>query len=184
MTFDALNKQFRAQRRRTAFFMITTVLLILANLVLASSYTQVQQTTILVPSRVSDGMVAAGAVDARYVESLALDAVYAFYNVSPETASYGRRVVERLSSLSDRPALLDAFDAVSNDIRERRITTTFFPERVEYDIDAFSVSVTGPLATFIDTERVSREPRVVTLKFVEEASSVRLSSMTVEETSP
>ena len=46
----------------------------------------------LVPSRVSDGMVAVGAVDARFVEALALDAVYAFYNVSPETASYGRRV--------------------------------------------------------------------------------------------
>lgn len=181
MNFDALNRQFRAQRRRTAFFMGTTLLMVVGNLMLAGAYTQVQRTTVLVPSRVSDGMVAAGAVDARYVESLALDAVYAFYNVSPETASYGRRVVERLSSLRDRPTLLDAFDSVSEDIRERRITTTFFPERIEHDIDGLRVIVTGSLATFIETERVSREARVVTLTFVEEASSVRLAQMSVEE---
>ena len=183
MTFDSLNKQFRKQRKMTVFFMMTTVIMMIANLMLSGAYTQVERTTVLVPSRVSDGMVAAGAVDARYVESLALDAVYAFYNVSPETASYGRRVVERLSSLRDRPALLDAFDSVSDDIRDRRITTTFFPEQIDHDIDGLNVIVTGSLATFIETQRVSREPRVVTLQFVEEASSVRLARMSVEDPS-
>ena len=94
-----------------------------------------------------------------------------------------RRVVERLSSLRDRPRLLDAFDAVSDDIRERRITTTFFPEKLEHDLDGLRVVVTGTLATFIETQRVSRAPRLITLVFVEEASSVRLASMTVEEAS-
>jgi conjugal transfer pilus assembly protein TraE len=183
MTFDALNKKFRTSRKLMAFFMVTTVLLLVANLMLAGAYTQVQRTTVLIPSRISDGMVAAGAVDKRYVESLALDAVYAFYNVSPETASYGRKVVERLSSLRDRPQLLEAFDAVGEDIRERRITTTFFPERIDHDIDGLTVVVTGSLSTFIETHRVSRQSRVVTLKFVQEASSVRLSGMSVEEAS-
>lgn len=183
MTFDALNRQLRAARWQRSVFAVLALLLLVSNLFLVGSFTQVQRTTVLVPSRVSDGMVAVGAVDARFVEALALDAVYAFYNVSPETASYGRRVVERLASLRDRPSLLDAFDTVSNDIRQRRISTTFFPETVEHELTGLRVIITGSLATFIETQRVSREPRIVTLTFVEEASSVRLASMSVEDPS-
>jgi len=183
VTPHSLARQLRSARSQRNFLSITGIIQLVIILMLVVSYTQVQRTTVLIPSRVSDGMVAAGAVDSRYVESLALDAVYAFYNVSPETASYGRRVVERLSSLRDRPRLLDAFDTVSDDIRERRISTTFFPEKLEHDLDGLRVVVTGSLATFIETQRVSREPRIITLVFVEEASSVRLASMTVEEAS-
>ncbi|MEO1563200.1 MAG: TraE/TraK family type IV conjugative transfer system protein [Pseudomonadota bacterium] len=176
-------RQLRSARGTRNVFILIALALLVANLMLVGSYTQIQRTTVLVPSRISDGMVAAGAVDSRYVESLALDAVYAFYNVSPETAAYGRRVVERLSSVRDRPRLLDSFDAVAEDIRERRITTTFFPERLDHDQNGLRIVVTGNLATFIETQRVTQEERVITLIFVEEASSVRLASMTVEETS-
>lgn len=180
MSFEALSRQLRAARGLRNLFIVVSLLQLAVIVMLVSSYTQVQRTTVLVPSRVSDGMVAAGAVDARYVESLALDAVYAFYNTSPETADYGRRVVERLSSVRDRPELLEAFDKVATDIRERRISTTFFPERLDHDRDGLRIVVTGSLATFIETERVDRQPRVITLRFVQEASSVRLASMTVE----
>ena len=181
MTFEALNRQLRAARWKRTVFAMLAALLLVSNLFLVGSYTQVQRTTVLVPSRVSDGMVAVGAVDARFVEALAMDAVYAFYNTSPETASYGRRVVERLSSLRDRPGLLDAFDLVADDIRQRRISTTFFPDKVEHHESGLRIVVHGALATFIETQLVSRQSRIVTLSFVEEASSVRLASMEVKE---
>ena len=176
-------RQLRSSRGTRNLFIIISLVQLAVIVMLVGSYTQIQRTTVLVPSRISDGMVAAGAVDSRYVESLALDAIYAFYNVSPETAAYGRRVVERLSSVRDRPRLLDAFDAVAEDIRERRISTTFFPERLDHDLDGLRIVGTGNLSTFIETQRVTREERVITLIFVEEASSVRLASMTVEEPS-
>lgn len=180
MTFDKLNRNMRAARNRSALFGVLLLISLACNLILAMSYTSVQRTTVLIPSRISDGMVAAGAVDTRYVESLALDAVYGFYNVSPETADYGRRVVERLSSVRDRPQLLEAFDMISDDIRARRISTTFFPEKIEHSLDGLEVVVSGSLSTFIETQRVSREQREVTLRFVQEASSVRLAAMEVE----
>lgn len=183
MSPEQQSRQLRAARGTRNVFIVIALAQLAIIVMLVGSYTQIKRTTVLVPSRISDGMVAAGAVDSRYVESLALDAVYAFYNVSPETAAYGRIVVERLSSLRDRPRLLDAFDAVAKDIRERRISTTFFPERVDHDMMGLRVVVTGNLATFIETQRVTREQRVITLTFVEEASSVRLKSMTVEESS-
>lgn len=181
MTPDALLRHNRTIRRQRNFFGMLTVALVVSNVFLVGSYTQVQRTTVLVPSRVSDGMVAVGAIDSRFVEALALDATYAFYNVSPQTASYGRKVVERLSSLRDRPQLLDAFDSVADDIRERRITTTFYPERIDHDLDKLKVTITGNLATFIETKLVTRERRVVEIDFVEEAASVRLASMSVVE---
>ena len=78
MTFDALNRQLRAARWQRSLFAVIALLLLISNLFLVGSYTQVQRTTVLVPSRVSDGMIAVGAVDARFVEALALAALYAF----------------------------------------------------------------------------------------------------------
>jgi len=78
--------------------------------------------------------------------------------------------------------LLDNFDTVADDIRQRRISTVFYVEKLELDRDAMTVRAVGSLATFIETKRVSIEPRVVVVSFVEEASSVRLASMNVEAT--
>ena len=181
MTPAAMGRQLKSARRQRSLFLGTTLILLVIVLLLAGTMSQVQRTTVLLPSRISDGMVAVGAVDNRYVEALALDAIYAFYNTSPANAAYGRRVVERLGSLRDRPALLESYDAVAEDIRQRRISTVFYVEKLELDRDTLKVRAVGSLATFIETERVSIEPRVVTVSFVEEASSVRLSAMSVEE---
>lgn len=182
MSPNALSRQFKSVRRQRSFFVATSMVLLVIVFLLAGTMSQVQRTTVLLPSRVADGMVAAGAVDSRYVEALALDAIYAFYNASPANASYGRRVVERLASVRDRPLLLDNFDTVADDIRQRRISTVFYVEKLELDRDAMTVRAVGSLATFIETKRVSIEPRVVVVSFVEEASSVRLASMNVEAT--
>lgn len=180
MSPASMGRQLKSARRQRSFFLAASIVLLAIVVLLAGTMSQVQRTTVLLPSRVADGMVAVGAVDSRYVEALALDAIYAFYNTSPANASYGRRVVERLSSVRDRPGLLESFDTVANDIRQRRISTVFYVEKLELDRDAMRVRVLGSLATFIETERVSVEPRTVLVNFVEEASSVRLAGISVE----
>lgn len=181
MNHERLLRQLRNARLQRSLFALGLCVMIVSNLFLVGSYTQVQRTTVLVPSRVSDGMVAVGAVDARFVEALAMDAVYAFYNASPETSAYGRRVVERLSSFRERSSLLEAYDSVATDIRERRISTVFYPDKVDHELDGLTLYVSGHIATFIETKFVSREPRRLKLTFVEEAASVRLASISLEE---
>lgn len=182
MSPASMGRQLKSVRRQRSLLAAVSLILLVVVVLLAGTMSQVQRTTVLLPSRVSDGMVAVGAVDARYVEALALDAIYAFYNASPANASYGRRVVERLSSVRDRPLLLQNFDTVANDIRQRRISTVFYVEKLELDRDALNVKATGSLATFIETERVSVEPRTVTVTFVKEAASVRLAGINAEVT--
>lgn len=181
MEFAQVNKQLRNARlqRNSVFFFL--VVMIFVNIALVSTISRTTRTTVLIPSRVSDGMVAAGAMDQRYVEGLALDAVYSIYNTSPETTASGRQVVERLASVRDRAKLLQEYDEVAKDITERRISTRFERYRIEFDTNTLIMRVTGRLTTYVETEVVNVAERVVILRFVEEASSVRLAAMSIEE---
>jgi len=181
MNFEALNRNLKAARRARNFLALAVVGSLGVNLLLASALNTATRTTVLVPTRISDGMVSNGNVDLRYVEAVALDAVYSFYNASPNTADYAREAIERIASTRDRPELLEAFDEVADDIRNRRLTTTFFVNSIDHDWTKFEVIVHGHLTTFIETKSTDRKARSVRLRFVEEASSVRLASLEVLE---
>lgn len=181
MNFETLTGKMKgAQRARNALAMVLGVS-IGANLLLSYRISQENTQVVLIPSRVSDGMVARGAVDVRYIEALSLDAVYAMYTVSPATVTYGRGVIERLASGEDRGRLLESFDDVAQDIRLRRISTVFRPEKIEHNLGRLQITVVGSLATYLDTTQVSAVPRRILLTFVEEGSSIRLSRMELGE---
>jgi len=181
MDFARLNTQLRNARLQRNVVVAVLIFMLVINAMLVSTLSRTTRTTVLIPSRISDGMVAAGAVDQRYVEGLALDAVYSIYNASPETTGNGRQVVERLASVRDRARLLQQYDDVSNDLKERRISTRFERNRMEFDPSSLTMRVTGRLTTYVETEVVNVDERVVVLRFVEEAASVRLSAMSIEE---
>ncbi len=103
------------------------------------------------------------------------------YTVSPETVKYGRTVIERISAAQDRARLLDAYDDIADDIRLRRISTVFRPEKIEHRMDQLQVVVTGNLATYLDTSEVNNSRRKILLTYVEEGSSIRLSRVELME---
>lgn len=181
MEFAALDRSLRTARRSRNIFALFTSVLLAIVLMLAVTLTKTTRTTVLVPTTISDGMVASGTVDMRYVEALALDAVYAFYNTSPNTTDRAREVVERLSSTRDRAALLEAFDKIASDIRARKITTVFFVSRLETNLDGMRIEVVGSLRTFIETKLITSKPVRVRVSLVREASSARLAAMEVVE---
>jgi hypothetical protein len=102
MDFATLSRRMKgAQRARNVVTLMLGVS-IAANLLLTWRISQENTQVVLIPSRVSDGMVARGAADVRYIEALSLDAVYAMYTVSPATIRYGRDVIERISAADVR----------------------------------------------------------------------------------
>jgi len=175
MNFQTVQKQLRTARvgRNLGLGLVAALGLMNAGL----TYTIFSQSNqvILIPTNVSDGMVARGAVDKRYVEALALDAVYGLYNASPANLEYGRSVIERLAAVADRSTLLRHYDEVSTDIRERDISTVFYPGTIEHTNNSLTVVIEGQLQTFLNTVLVNIEPRRMMLNFVTEAGSVRLS---------
>jgi len=177
MDFPTLNKNLKNARAARNGLAIVALLMIGSNVLLSIKLVQSSNQVVLIPSKISDGMVARGAVDRRYMEALALDAVYAMYTVSPNTVDYGRTVIERVSSSTRRADLLDQFDDNATDIKERRISTVFFVEKLEYNFDKLQVIVVGRLGTYLETTKVNEQQRSILLTFQEEGSSVRLAKM-------
>jgi conjugal transfer pilus assembly protein TraE len=143
MEFAALDRSVRTARRGRNLAVVLLVTMIGANALLGLRLLNQSNQVVLIPTQVSDGMVARGAVDKRYVEALALDAVYAMYNATPETLDYGRQVLDRLSSLRERSAILDQYDRIATDMRERKISTVFFPEKLEHNYDRRRAAMAG-----------------------------------------
>ena len=177
-----MNKQLRAARRARNASWVLLALMVAANLALAFNIYRETNQVVLVPSQIADGMVARGAVDRRYVEALAVDAVSAMYTVHPETLDYGRKTVARLARDRDRAKLIESYDRVGEDMQVRKISTVFFIDRMETSVDGMKVRVFGQLATFLETTRTSIEDRVVLVTFAQQGASVRVSSIQIGRT--
>jgi conjugal transfer pilus assembly protein TraE len=177
MDYQSLKRSLTAARRGNLILGVTSsallVVLVLLSVMLVTRNSQV----ILVPTSIRDGMVARGANDKRYIEALALDTVYGLYNASPKSLSYGRAVLERVAAVSHRAKLLQEYDRIAEDMRERDISTAFYPNTIEHHPDKPQVIVEGKLNTYLDTTLVATEPRRVMLTFKTEAGSARLASV-------
>lgn len=177
MNFRNMDKTLKRSRRALLTVGVVACGLATANVLLAAKMYSQSNQVVLVPTTVSDGMVARGAVDKGYVEALALDAVYAMYNSSPRSLHYGRSVLERLSDPAERAAILATYDRIGRDITERKISTVFFPRKIEHNFADYEVLVEGDLATYLETTQVTREARRILIRFKPQAGSVRLAAI-------
>lgn len=177
MTFSEMERAMARMRNGRNAMGLVCLVMVAANLLLAVQVLQKTSQTILIPSRVSDGMVAQGGGDIRYLEALSLDAVQAMYTLSPATSAYSRQVIERLANPSERETLLKAFDDVAADIKTREISTVFMPEKIDHDLEHLTLTVTGQFATYLGTTKVSDERRLIRVKFSEFGGSVRVAKI-------
>ncbi|WP_372574747.1 TraE/TraK family type IV conjugative transfer system protein [Ruegeria jejuensis] len=177
MNFQNLDKAYKRSRRAMIVLGGAVALLLGTNALMAAKLYSQSNQVVLVPSTVSDGMVARGAVDKRYVEAVAMDAAYAMYNSSPETVRYGRATLERLAGPAERAGILAKFDKITDDVVERKISTVFFPRKIEHNFERYEVVVEGDLATYLETTQITREDRRILIKFKPQAGSIRLASI-------
>ena len=181
MDFQAMKGELKSARFGRNGIAIVAGLLLVSNVLLAGKMYTSSNQVILVPTSIRDGMVARGAVDKRYLEALAMDAVYGLYNASPANLAYGRNVIERISAVENRQKLLRHYDDVANDIRERDISTVFYVGQIEHSFENLEVVVEGNLQTYLNTVLVAAEPRRILLTFTVEAGSARLNKINVLE---
>lgn len=177
MDFQVMQKRLKGANIRNVVLLSGFVLMLGANALLAAKIYTASNQVVLVPTSITDGMVARGAVDQRFVEAVALDAVYGLYNSSPTTLRYGRIVIERTASVKNRAGLLELYDEVAEDIRQREISTVFRPTQIEHNLGQLEVTVKGELDTYLSNVKVATERRNILLTFVVEAGSVRLSKI-------
>ncbi|MEM9128305.1 MAG: TraE/TraK family type IV conjugative transfer system protein, partial [Pseudomonadota bacterium] len=154
MNYEQMNRTIVRLRRGLGILGLGALLMLTVNVLLAGKLYSQSNQVVLIPSTIKDGMVARGAVDKAYVEALAMDAVYAMYNTSPETVRYGRTSLERMTGPAERPAILDKYDRITDDAIERKISTVFFPRKMEMNFGTYEVVVEGDLATYLETTEI------------------------------
>ena len=182
MDFQGINKKLKFARRMNAFLSLIIVCLVASVLFLAFHVVRETNQVVLVPSQISDGMVArGGGVDQRYIEAIALDAAYAMYNVSAANLGYGRKTIERIASSGERSELLLRYDEIGEDIVQRKISTVFRPSSILTDLENLTIMIDGELATYLEDSRTSLENRRVIVNFEYEGASVRVASIAREE---
>lgn len=164
-------KSARFARNIVAFLLAISIV---ANAALATHISRQTNSVVLVPSVVSDGMVARGTLDVSYLEQLAKDAVMSLYQLTPNTLGEGRAVIERVSSGETRSALLAHFDAIAKDIEARKLSTVWRTVRLTTDLDALTVDVEGEFATYVRNNFASSETRTIRVVFGPEGASARV----------
>lgn len=177
-----LERQYRsAQLQRNALMgvLIATLAIIFMQSVAMSRQ---KQSVVLIPSRVTDGMVALGAFDTRYIESIAMDTIYALFNVSQGTNDYSRTVLQRVTAADQLEEVLRVWETSVQDYDRRKISTTFLPHSIKYELEQDRVLVTGDLRTFIGNVMVSNTTKVTAVYFTREAGSYRVSG--IQEVNP
>ena len=175
-TIQVQQKYKSAVNQRNALFATTILQLLLMVMLVVTLMSQKTQ-VVLIPSRVTDGMVALGAQDNRYIEAIGLDVVYAMFNVTPSSLRHNRAVIERVTSAQQREVVLGVFDETSKDFKRRNITTAFFPVSITYELSLNRVRIEGQIKTFLNTTMVSVETKELAVYFSEEAGSYRVSGI-------
>ena len=177
MDVQHLQKRLHSSNIRGVVLGTGLTLMLAANVLLATKIYTTSNQVILVPTVIKDGMVARGAIDKAYLEALAKDAVYGIYNSSPEDAGYGRNVIARVATVGNREILLKQYDEITEDIRQRDISSYFETSRLKHNLDANQVVVEGILHTFLSGVKVGSVRRNILITFAYEAGSARISKI-------
>ena len=166
-----VSSQLRFARFARNLLALLLAMSIVANAALAIHISRQTNSVILVPSVVSDGMVARGSLDVAYLEQLAKDAVMSLYQLTPTTLGEGRAVIERVSSGETRSELLGHFDAIAKDIGSRKLSTVWRTVRLTTNLDALTVDVEGEFSTYVRNNFASSESRTIRVTFGPEGAS-------------
>lgn len=177
---DASNafREHKAARLQRNFLCIVTLILMAAVTFQAYALYKRENVVILTPTIVQDGTVAYGGdINASYIEALARDAIQSLLNVAPETTEYPRITLSRLATASYRHELLEFFDGIIQDVRKRKISTVFFIETLDTNVQRKEVVVNGRLRTYLGATEVKNDPKQYRVLFGASNGSVRITKI-------
>ncbi len=168
-----------AERRRVrdgrAALAALLALSLLANLGLSLGLASVERMAVLIPAVAGPSWEVGGSrAGLRYLEDMGRTVAVTLLTLTPENAGQVREAAARLSHASARGAIGAWVEAEAGRMERRDLATAFYPERIEADPEALTVTVAGDLATWIGREPVSREHKHYRLAFRVDAGRIGL----------
>lgn len=150
------------------------LLMIIGNLILALKLMSKDQITILIPSEVTDSYrINGGNVSESYLIDRASEVVKTIFNLTPQNIDFMQQTVLKMvypASYSEvKKQLLELSDAV----RQRRVTTVYFPSAIKADPKELSAEVEGELHSYLGKVSTS-EHKIYHLKFINTGAKLAL----------
>lgn len=174
MTPSNVSREITQARWMRNILFVLLVLSVTSNAALSVHMARQTNQVVLVPSVVSDGMVARGKIDVSYLEQLAKDVVSSLYQVTPSTLGEGRSVLERVASSGQRADILKQYDETAQDIKDRGLSTVWRHEKLSTDFDNLTVDITGQFETYVGTSFASEQKLTIRVRFGREGASARV----------
>jgi len=168
-----------AERRRVrdgrAALAVLLALSLLANLGLSVGLASVERMAVLIPAVAGPSWEVGGSrAGTRYLEDMGRTVAVTLLTLTPENAGQVREAAARMSHASARGAIGAWVEAEAGRMERRDLATAFYPERIDADPEALTVTVAGDLATWIGREPVSREHKHYRLAFRVDAGRIGL----------
>ena len=175
MRRDLMEAERRRVRDGRAALAVLLGLSLLANLGLSLGLASVERMAVLIPAVAGPSWEVGGSrAGTRYLEDMGRTVAVTLLTLTPENAAHVREAAARLSHASARGAIGAWVEAEAGRMERRDLATAFYPERVEADPEALTVTVAGDLATWIGREPVSREHKHYRLAFRVDAGRIGL----------
>lgn len=149
------------------------------NVMLAAFVMGKHQSVVLLPSVRAGGTYELGAagVSRAYLEDMARTVTHTMLNITPGVDDY---VLDSLLSLT-HPSFYGSFRGQFEDwvaeVRDRNLSTAFYPLSLRSDPAALSVTVTGVLRSYIGEKQVDEERVIYRLSFDYTGTRLTLASL-------
>ncbi len=152
-----------------------------SNLVLGVVVLDKRQSVIVVPSPAGRTYRLGENVNAAYLEDMSRDVALTFLNVNPETTDYVRNAILKIADPAFYGEFKRLFDVWMVEIRNRKLSTAFYPTALTADTRDLSVRVSGVLKSFIGKAEVDSEALTYLIGFNNVAGRLTLSRFEEEK---
>lgn len=147
-------------------FLILLVLSLLVNAGQAWNAATEDKVTRLVPSVIPDGMtIGTKSVDRATLELLTRDMAGLLLNGTPATTDYARQAILRIT----HPAVYGAVEQQTLEyfgyLRDRKLSTVYFPTSVNVDTRTMMVEMVGQFDTYMGKTQTNSEVKIYQFKW-------------------
>jgi conjugal transfer pilus assembly protein TraE len=150
------------------------VLMIVSNLFLAIKLINKAQTTILIPSEVTDSYrFNGGGVSESYLIDRASEVAKTIFNLTPQNLDIAGETVLKMTYPESYSQIKKQLLELADLVKQRRITTVFFPTSIKANSKDLSALVEGQFNTYLGKVSTS-ERKFFHLKFINTGAKLTL----------
>lgn len=164
-----VNEQIKINRKllkHRNWLLVGVTMMLLSNVLISSYLYRVDSKVVIVPSQVREEFyVTDKKVSEGYLESMTRDFAFLILNLTSENYQYVEATVLKLTTPEYYEKMKHELDALATDIKQRNVTTSFFPKEILVDNEQLITEVQGVLDTKVGLTTVSRENKVYRMVF-------------------